>query len=72
MLDKLTPTGADRMDMVPPPVQIGHSGQPVNLSYTEEVADSSPVSPILIPRNGSVCVLCIICKGVVLGINHEG
>jgi hypothetical protein len=28
--------------MAPPPVRFGHSGQLMNLSYTEEVRDSSP------------------------------
>ena len=35
-LDNLTPTGGDRTDMVPPPVRVGHNGQPINLSYFEE------------------------------------
>jgi hypothetical protein len=42
ILDKRTPTGADRIDIVPPPVVLGHYGQPQELSYTEKVRGSSP------------------------------
>ena len=45
MLDKQTPTGGDRMDILPPSVGGGHYGQPQELSYTEKVRGSSPFAP---------------------------
>ena len=47
MLDKHIPTSRDRMDMISPPVGSGHSGQLTDISYTEEVVVSSPITPTL-------------------------
>jgi hypothetical protein len=41
VMDMYAPTGGESMDIAPPPVGGGHSGQPMNLSYTEKVRGSS-------------------------------
>jgi hypothetical protein len=45
VMDKYTPTGGDREDMLPPYVVNGLYGHPINLSYTEKVRGSSPFAP---------------------------
>ena len=44
-MDIYTSTDGEIRDTMPPYVGGGHRGRPMNLSYTEEVAGSSPVSP---------------------------
>ena len=46
-MDIYTSTDGEIRDTMPPYVGGGHRGRPMNLSYTEEVAGSSPVPPIL-------------------------
>ncbi len=45
VMDIYTSTDGEIRDTMPPYVGGGHRGRPMNLSYTEEVAGSSPVPP---------------------------
>jgi hypothetical protein len=57
-----TPHRQDSMDNTPPYVAYGHCGQPIKISYTEEVvgsaskAHSSPIPPTHDPQGWGFCV----------------
>jgi len=52
-VDIITPTGGDIMDIKTPSVGCGRSGQPMRLSYTEEVGRFMANLHQPIPENAS-------------------
>ena len=72
-MDVSTPTGGDTIDIIPPYIANGHHGQLIELSYTEEVAGSSPVPPTLLPPSVGVFVSFYLPVGELLGFaSFEG
>ena len=59
-MDTYTPTDGDIRDTISPYVRGRHRGRPMNLSYTEEVAGSSPVPPTKIARRARRAIFSII------------
>ena len=66
IVDIETPTGGDWVDDIPPYVGGRYNRPPCEISYTEEVAGSSPVLPTLKPPSlgGFVFIPSAISKSI--------
>jgi hypothetical protein len=64
VVDIYTPTGGDKMDILPPYVGDGHSRQLALLTYTEKVRGSSPFAPTKMPSPMGVLALIKPYMGV--------
>jgi hypothetical protein len=58
VVDEQTPTDSDVVDMLSPPTWGGYSRQPMFLSYTDKVRDSSPLTPIQPPPTKTFRIYC--------------